>query len=343
MPVSIVPFAAQHLASAADLLAARHQQDRAWAADLAQRYADPAATRAVLQNLLVHEGMGGLVALQGSRLVGFLLGAPFLLAPTDVFTMWVRPRAAQIPYDGHATDPSVGGTVSSRLYATLAEPWVAHGLVAHYLTSPAHQAARAPWLDLGFGQFAELGVRATHPPAEQDSRHPCRLEVRRAVAADEEMIQELMTELFRSFAAAPIFLPFLPETAAARHRYVAELLVDPACPHWLAFRDGHLVGFQIFVEPTSPHWQLAPLETPERCVYLHWAYIVPDRRSTGIGATFFAHTMQWAREAGYERCAVHFITASRAATFWRGLGFRPISHWLCRSVDDRRSWATGGA
>jgi GNAT superfamily N-acetyltransferase len=150
-------------------------------------------------------------------------------------------------------------------------------------------------------------------------------------------VQALMTELFRSFAAPPIFLPFLPETAAARQRYLAALLADPACPQWLAFVDGRLVGLQIVVEPTSPHWPLGPLETPERCLYLHWAYTVPEQRSAGIGTSFVAETMAWAQSAGYDQCAVHFMTASRAAPFWRGLGFQPRSHWRCRPLDERRS------
>jgi len=61
----------------------------------------------------------------------------------------------------------------------------------------------------------------------------------------------------------------------------------------------------------------------------------------GVGAALFARTMAWAREAGYDDCMVHFLTASRAAPFWRGLGFQPVSEWMRRLVDERAIWAHG--
>jgi GNAT superfamily N-acetyltransferase len=341
MAITIVPFAAEHLDPAADLLAVRHRSDRTRQPGLLLQYEEPAATRGVLHELLARDGVGGVVAMREGRFAGFLLEAPFLLAPTHRLAVWVRPRAAQIPFDGHAVDRSDGDKLYPRLYEALAARWVADGLAAHYLALPADRDAVESWFDLGFGRFIELGVRDTQPLATRDAKPAPALDVRRAVAADEETIQALMTELFRSFADSPIFMPFLPETAAERRRYVAELLADPTCPHWLAFADGRLVGLQVFVEPTSSHWNFAKLESLERCVYLQWACTVPEARSAGIGAALFARTMMWAREAGYERCAAHFMTASRAAAHWRGLGFRPISHWLCRPIDDRRTWAAG--
>jgi len=48
--------------------------------------------------------------------------------------------------------------------------------------------------------------------------------------------------------------------------------------------------------------------------------------------------LAWAREAGYTSCMVDFMTASRAAPFWRNLGFGPVSYLLRRVVDDRVAW-----
>jgi GNAT superfamily N-acetyltransferase len=98
---------------------------------------------------------------------------------------------------------------------------------------------------------------------------------------------------------------------------------------------------QLFVEPTSPEWHLSRQQAPERCVYCFLACTVPEARSRGVGAALFARSTTWAREAGYEHCAAHYLTASRATPFWRGLGFRPISHWLSRAVDERVIWAHG--
>jgi GNAT superfamily N-acetyltransferase len=218
---------------------------------------------------------------------------------------------------------------------------VSHGLVGHYITVPANTEVSEPWWDLRFGRFIELGVRATTPSEERGIRNGMDLEIRRATADDAEAVEALITEFFRTVAAPPIFVPFLPETAAERGRFVTDHLVDPGCPIWLAFVDGRLAGLQLFVEPTSPHWHQSPLETPQRTVYLFIVCTVPEARSTGVGEAFFLRTMAWAREAGYDSCLAHYLTSSRAAPFWRGLGFQPVSYWLSRCVDERVIWANG--
>jgi GNAT superfamily N-acetyltransferase len=126
-----------------------------------------------------------------------------------------------------------------------------------------------------------------------------------------------------------------------RRRFVAERLADPACTCWLAIARGRPVGMQVFVEPHSPHWHEPKLETPRQALYLSLAATALEARGTGVGAALTGHTMVWAREAGYERCTAHFLTASRAASFWQGQGFRPVTHWLTRTIDERTTWARG--
>ena len=341
MSVSIVPFTADHLDAAATLLAARHRHDRTRTPNLSPAYEDPAATRPVVHDLLTADGACGVVARRQGAVVAYLLGATDLRSPTDTFAGFTHPRAAEIPYAGFAADPGDGAAFYPRLYAALAGDWVSHGLLGHYITVPANAEASEPWWDLRFGRFIELGVRATAPSAERPIQTGMDLEVRRATADDAEAVQALTTEFFRTVAAPPIFVPFLPETAAERERFVTEHLADPGCPTWLAFVDGRLAGLQLFVEPTSPHWHQSPLETPPRALYLFIVCTVPEARGTGVGAAFVGRTMAWAREAGYDFCLAHYLTASRAAPFWRGLGFQPVSHWMSRSVDERVIWANG--
>jgi GNAT superfamily N-acetyltransferase len=341
MSVRIIPFTADHLDAAAILLAARHRRDRTWAPDLSPEYEEAAATVPVLHELLAADGMSGVVALDAGRVVGYLLGAPEIGSPTRTFAGFMHPRAAEIAYAGQAVDPECGATLLLRLYAAVAQLWVRHGLVGHYVTVPVHRDASEPWWELGFGQFVALGVRATTLPDEPEVLHRRNLEIRRATTEDENVVQAAMTEFFRSFAESPIFVPFLPETTTERRQWVADHLVDPGSPVWLAFANDQLVGLQLFQEPTSAHWHQSPLETPPRSLYLHIAYTVPEGRSTGIGAVLLDHTLAWAREAGYDTCMAHWVTASRAAPFWRGQGFQPVSCWLCRIVDERATWADG--
>jgi len=70
----------------------------------------------------------------------------------------------------------------------------------------------------------------------------------------------------------------------------------------------------------------------------------PDARGTGLGAALLRHSMDWARDEGYTRCTLHFLTANLAAArFWLRHGFQPLTEELVRRVDDRIAWAHTGA
>jgi len=103
--------------------------------------------------------------------------------------------------------------------------------------------------------------------------------------------------------------------------------------------DDRVVGLLILEKPTSPQRSQTPLQSPPRAVSIDWAWTAPEMRSGGVGAALFAHAMVWAREAGHTSCMVDFMTASRAARFWRNLGFQPVSYLPHRVVDDRVAWA----
>ncbi len=341
MTVTIAPFSTEHLEPAAALLAARHRHDRTWAPDLSPEYEDPAATLPMLEDLLATDGTSGVVALREGCVAAYLLGTLDLGAPTHTFAAFAHPRAVDIPYAGHASRPEDGALLYPRLYAALAQEWVRNGLIGHAITVPARPDALEIWGDLGFGRFVALSVRETAAAAEIAPACGRELEFRRAAAADEEALDALVTELFCSFSDPPIFVPFLPETAMERRRFVAERLTDPACTFWLAIAQGRPVGMQVFVEPHSAHWHEPKLETPRQALYLSLAATALEARGRGVGAALTAHTMAWAREAGYERCTAHFLTASRAAAFWRGQGFCPMTYWLTRTIDERTIWARG--
>lgn len=340
MSVTIVPFTSDHLDAAAALLAARHRRDRVWIPDLSPAYKDPAAARPVLDDLLTADDGCGVVALRDGAVVAYLLGAPVLGSPTNAFAAFRHPRAADIPYEGHAADPADAAALLPRLYAAIAQEWVRNGLVGHYITIPVNPDASEPWWDLGFGRYIALSARTTSP-AERERQNGMDITIRRATPDDAEAVEALTTEFFRTVAAPPIFVPFLPETTAERQRFVADHLADPGCPIWLAFADDRPVGMQLFVEPTSSQWHQSPLATPQRTVYLFIACTAPEARSTGVGAAFVDRTLAWAREAGYAHCTAHYLTTSRANPFWRGLGFQPVSYGLYRAVDERVIWANG--
>jgi GNAT superfamily N-acetyltransferase len=341
MSLQITSFTTDHLEAAASLLAARHRRDRAAFPALPDEFEEAEATLPLLRDLLTAEGATGVVALDSGRLVGYLIGSVEVGSPTRAFAGFMHPRAADIAYAGHAVAAPGDAVLTSRLYAALAQHWLRRGLTGHYVSVPLCREASEPWWELGFGQFIALGVRSTAVGDEPVARPQPDLEIRQATADDEGLLQDAMTGFMRTFAEAPIFVPFLDETAAERRRFVAEHLTQPGSPVWLAFTGGQFVGFQMFEEPSSPHWHLAPLETPPRSLYLQIAYTTPEGRGTGVGAALLRHNLAWARDAGYDTCIAEWVTSSRAAPFWRGQGFQPVSCWMCRAVDPRATWADG--
>lgn len=343
MSLSVVPFTSDHLDAAAALLAARHARDRARQPALAARFTEPAAARTALDDVMAEAGSEGVAALCGTELVGYLIGATVFSEPRETFAGFMPPRATDVASAGHAVAVDRDALVYPPLYAALATRWLARGIAAHNLDVPATPEQTATWADLGFGRFIELGVRETAAPVDLPASHGNGVVVRRAESGDADAIHDLVTELWQSFADAPIFIPYLPETTATRRQFVTEYLADARCPIWLAWQGGRLVGMQLFVEPDSPHYHIGPLQAVERSVYLFLACTRAEARSQGIGAALFAHAMLWAGEAGYTHCLAHHLTASRAARFWRGLGFQPVSHWIRRFVDDRAIWAMPGS
>lgn len=338
MALEFVTMTSEHVADAAELLAARHRADRTAAPLLPVRFEDAAETAVVLRDLLDQAGLAGVVALRGGQMAGYLCGAPVLRPVDYLFTGFMQPRSAEVPDAGYAVASDASPDLLRRMYGHVAAPWVARGINTHFASAPAHTAWSDDWADLEFGRLVALGVRVLGPPVSP-LLPPEGITFRPATLADEGAIQAVIVPFFRSFASAPQFVPFMEEAIPAQRQFASDLLADDACKTWLAVgADGGLRALLIFVGPSSSHWGQAPMQTPDHSVYLQIAYTVPDARSTGLGAALVAHAMGWAHEAGYTHCLADWVTASRAASFWQRQGFRPLTLWLRRTVDARASW-----
>lgn len=343
MSLTFVAMSEEHLEDAAALLALRHREDRLTAPIMPARFENPAETAPLLRDLLSTEGMHGVVALRGGRVLGYLGGAPVLRPADYLFASFMQARSGDISDAAYALAADAPPDLLRRLYGLVAEPWVARGLTTHFASAPAHAAWTEAWADLEFGRLVALGARATAsmtaPPAP-----PASITMRLATPSDRDDLQTAMAPFFRSFASPPQFLPFVEESIPAQRQFAADLLADSACATWVAVdAAGSLLAFVVTVGPDSPHWSQTPLQTPERSVYLQNAYTVPEARGAGVGAALVEHALASAHDAGFAYCLVDWVTASRAAIFWQRQGFRPLSYWLRRSVDPRASWQSAAA
>ncbi|MFN8664164.1 MAG: GNAT family N-acetyltransferase [Thermomicrobiales bacterium] len=342
MALDFVTMADEHLAEAAELLAARHRADRVVAPILPARFEDPREVIPVLRDLLAGDAMTGVAARQEGRMAGFLCGAPVLRPADYLFAGFMQPRSADLPDAGYAVADDAPPDLLRRLYGEIAAPWVARGINVHFASALARTTWSEQWADMEFGRLVALGVRETGQVAAPPTP-PAGMHFRPATVADTDAVQAVIVPFFRSFASPPQFLPFMEEAIPAQLQFAADLLADDACRTWLVVdAAGNLQSILIFVGPSSSHWAQTTLTTPEDSVYLQIAYTVPEARGSGLGAALVAHAMIWAQEAGFAHCLVDWVTASRAASFWQRQGFRPLTYWLRRSVDPRASWRGSG-
>jgi hypothetical protein len=171
--IRIVPAEHDHLAAAAELLAARQRRAVAVEPLLPAEFTEPAGARRVLDAAWAADARGA-VALRGEDLVGVMLGT--------IGVDPVRGRVAWSRYGWHAIaeDLPDGGELYRDLYAAVSPAWVDGGHFEHLVVVPAADgAALAAFAALGFGHQQAHAVRETDADDAPVER-PAGVEIRRA-------------------------------------------------------------------------------------------------------------------------------------------------------------------
>ena len=318
--LELVPFSDEHLEDAARLLAARHARHRAIEPLLDPRYEDPAHVLPRLEHLWRDEGMSGSAALRGSRLVGYLIGAP------QAAEIWGPNVWVELP--GHAVEEAED---ARDLYGHAAARWVEEGNRRHYALLPPEPPVVDAWFRVGFGQQQAHGYRELADGVEV--RLPDRFEIRKP---EESMIADLVEvdlALPRHQAASPVFsMRPLPTEDEIRREWL-ETLAGGEEEVLLGFRDGRPVACWAYV-PAEKSRHFHGLGRPDkRTCYLGFAATVPESRGTGIGVALTDAGFEWAVREGYEAMVTDWrVTNLLASRFWPSRGFRPSVLRLYRSI-----------
>lgn len=334
--IEIRPFTAADLDGAARLLAQRHARDRARTPDLPARFDEPDVVRPLLAAQLDGPLVHGVAAFQSDEMVGFLIGTASIPPPGAWWAGYGPRRSGEIAYAGYAASGLDQYDLYRAMYAALAPFFIQHGCFSQGIEVHAgDNAALAAWRSLGFGQVSTLSAGATDLVDVRDTPVPAGVTIRRAEVDDLDALLALGDELDRHQNRSPIFLPYLPEETHAGYRDVQrDLLANPANAHWVAYRGDSAVGMHTFHEQDSTE-----LARVDRAVYLFVGVTASNERGTGLGGALLRRSMAWAREEGYERCTLHFLSSNlSAARFWTANGFRPLTHRLVRNVDERIAW-----
>jgi GNAT superfamily N-acetyltransferase len=333
MSLTIEPFAEDCRDAAVDILIARERARAGHEPGSPQRFHDPAVAREAIAGVYREERLDGIVARRDGRLAGFMLGARQLPAPHDGVSNFLHPRSVTIVEAGYAAQPGDAVDTYRELYAALAGAWVLDGYFAHYVdVFISDEEALEAWLSLGFARTMVRGMRDTGPV--ETSAQSAVYEIHQAGDEDLDLIVALEVANLRYHTSAPIFQAYFTETEAHGRGQEQEQLADPDNPRFLAYRERRPVGLMSF----RP-WRGRP-GVSRPTVHLQHGFTTAEARGGGIGAALLDRGMAWARENGFERCTVNWLSANLlGARFWQSHGFRPVSYRLVRQIDERIAWA----
>lgn len=327
--LQITPFTEDMLPAAGALLAQRHRGDRLVLPELPARFEDPAIAAAAIQACLEREHASGLAAMDGERLLGYLIG-DLVIDPVWGRSAWVR-------LAGCALAPGQSPELARDLYAALAENWVAYGCFTHIALLPvSNPALLQAWYALSFGIEQVYGLATLSRLDLGYAPPPLGVEIRRAGPDDRQALASMYDLIWRINVSAPVWGLHLPESDLELQEAYGDLVDDPQATVWLAFQDGEPAGFQVYF-PGEPAADALLISAD--CTVLEVAGTRPHLRGRGIGAALTRMGLAQAQAAGYRLCLADWRSANLLASrFWPAQGFRPVAYRLVRRVDPRIAW-----
>jgi len=318
----IKPFGEEHLEDAARLFAERIKTERELSPLLPVRFEDYNTILPRLKNL--SQKSPGVAAICKKKLVGFLLG---LLLPS-----WRGRRSVYVPEWAHAETGETREKVFNEMYSCLASRWIADGCFTHLVGVLAHDMETIDVLFwLGFGLAAVDAMRDLGDVAGPFAD----VEIRRAGIEDIDIVMSLSHGQTRFMSTSPAFMA---QTVESGKDYHQNLIQNPSVASWLAFYNGEAVS-RLQIGPS--HEDAAYIISDEKTASITAAFTKEQVREQGIGASLLKHSLDWAKSAGYERCAVDFEPENvLGRSFWLK-HFQPVCFALIRQIDPRIAWAQG--
>jgi GNAT superfamily N-acetyltransferase len=320
MSYSVVPFREEHIQDAAALFVDAYRVQRGETPSLPPRHEETTTIAPMLQRLVA--GAPGIAAIRDGKLVGYVLGM--------LLESFRGQRSMYSPEWAHALASGEQGVVFQEMYAQIARRWVANGSLKHLFTALANDSTTLTALHwLGFGLMGVDAIRDVTPIAVRNAS----VTLRRADASDVALAAQFSQALARYSAQAPIFLAYTKRRGEEHHR---QWLSEHDHALWLAFKQQHAaacIGF----EPSNP--EAAYVISDTATISITRAFTIESERASGIGTALLGRGLEWARDAGFERCAVDFEPQNiLGARFWLR-HFQPVCFSLERHIDPSITWA----
>jgi GNAT superfamily N-acetyltransferase len=306
----------EHLEDAALLVSHRYQRLLQEVPHLPHSYADVTKLLPLLQKILNASGIG-VALIQGNRLVGFLTG-------------WQMPsfrgkRSIYSPEWANAADLEDSAYIYEEMYSHIASAWVADKYVAHYISLfPNDVAALNAWHWMGFGMVSVDAICGMDSVQYSDVN----VQIRRAELQDIQQVMELHEALWQYEKGNPIFLL----TPKRERSYYEEWLQNPSKVVWLAYWEDEPVALMRLGPADDDVCQII---VDEKTTSIYAAFAKEEIRKNGIATALLDHALKFAKNFGYERCAVSFEPMNLLGTrFWLKY-FKPVCFSVVRCIDGR--------
>lgn len=312
MACKIFPLQEKHLQDCADLVCERFKALRELIPLLPPRYKQKETILDLLSDLPGEAN--GVVAIDGSKLVGFLSGY-------TIFELLGK-RTFYSPEWANGAMIGESRPIYEEMYAQVSARWIEDGCYNHAITLMANDPhAIESWHWLGFGLVAVDGVRPLLPT---ETKAP-EVELRKANAEDASTVEAFARALERHLLASPVF--WIHQFAC-----IDNWLREPKNAIWLAYQGDQAIGCMAFVTGYEEGCRIAQ---DEGTISVISAYTDPQTRSHGIATALLNQGLAWAKEVGYARCAVDFEPMNiPAARFWNKR-FETVCYSVLRTIDDR--------
>lgn len=315
----IRPFETSDLVAAGQLLAERHVRHRGAFPFLPPQYEEPQTAQAEIAAVWESDGASGAVALDGSEVVGYLLGAPKSSAVWGA-NIWVEAAGQAVREAETMRD----------LYGLAAARWVDEGRNAHYTVTPSDDAALIDaWFRLSFGSQHAHAVR---PVASTPVQSRTGVTVRRAERSDIDILAELDLALPHHQGLSPVFSAGpTPSFEEARADW-DESFDDKEFAYFAAEYAGRVVGSAVGcpLEKSSTH--LGPAR-PVNAGFLGFAAVFPEARGHGVGRALGEEVLRWSADEEFDCVVTDWrVTNLLSSRTWPRLGFEQTFHRLHRVV-----------
>ena len=315
-------FTEQHLAEAAELLAAQSEQYLNDFPVLPAHIADRERAFTFLSALLKKAEEKGVVMLEKDRMIGYMLG----YYDQNVFFG----RHVWVPYGGLALSEADEYQQLRTLYAAAGDNWIQDGILNHYLVCPAIQEWQRAAFSLSFGQEQAYAV-ASSTEEQLEKLPPQGITIREVQPADANQLAASGHWIAAHLNAAPVWEPVPQRHMAEVRPGYAELADDDTSTTWVALDGEQLVAYVAIytVDIGAIHY----LGTP-KAAHFAVAATHPDYRKRGIGRVLFTHILNVAHQQGYEQVFTDWRTTNlEADRYWPTFGFDPFAYRLLRRVN----------